>query len=120
MGDYNKQAPGDNPGYVYMARRGPYVKIGHTFSIGNRLRTINDVVTPKAARVYPVEVIWSLHCADQITTERALHQRFMQYHAGSGEWFLLPDEEVAWVMAQTEEAICVEYNPADFRRTDVW
>src|SRR5688572_8163489 len=115
MGIYNKQAPGDNPGYVYLLRRGPAYKIGHTHSIFWRLKTIKDVVTPYAVRQFPVEVLWTLQCADQVTTERALQQRFAQYHTGTGEWFYLPDAAVGWICQQTEASACEGYDPKRYR-----
>lgn len=119
MGIYNKQAPGDNPGYVYLLRRGPAYKIGHTSSIFWRLKTINDVVTPYAVRQFPVEVLWKLQCADQVTTERALQQRFARYHTGTGEWFYLPDDAAGWICEQTDEAaLCEGYDPKRYHRPD--
>ena len=117
MGSFNKQSPGDSPGFVYMARRGPFVKVGHTKLMVDRLRTIKDVSTPPAARQYPVEIIWSLECTDQVTTERALHQRLESYHV-SHEWFILPDGIVRWIGSQTEAGICEGYDPKRYRRTD--
>ncbi len=117
MGTNNKQAPGDNPGYVYLIRRGLFYKAGHAQSVYLRLKTIKDVVTPIEARMYPVEVIWSLYCSDKITTERALHQRLVGYHCGVGEWFILPVAIVEWVCGQTEAEICAKYDPKQYRRT---
>lgn len=118
MAKNNKQAPGDNPGFVYLIRRGPYYKVGHTNMMYWRLKTIDQAVTPSDARQYPVEEVWSIECADKITTERALHQRFAQYHAGFGEWFFLPTDVVNWLCRQTEASICEGYDSTRHHRPD--
>lgn len=118
MGELNNQAPGNNPGYVYLAKRGTVYKVGHTSSIFWRLKTIDQVVTPYEARQFPVEIVWSLKCADQITTERALQQRLAPYHTGVGEWFDLSNEVVEWICQQTEASACEGYEPKRYRRPD--
>lgn len=112
----NKQSPGDTPGYVYLMRRGPYFKIGQTSFVEGRLKEAKDMVQPTEAKEYPAEIVWSLKCADKITAERALHQRFQQYHCGVGEWFLLPPDAVEWVCSRDEAGLSEGYDPKTYKR----
>lgn len=118
MADINKQSPGDTPGYVYLMRRGHYFKIGHTYWVDVRLHEAKNMTTPTEAWVYPAEMVWSIKCADKITTERALLQRFAQYHCGVGEWFLLPCDAVEWICGRDEAGLCEGYDLTRYSRHD--
>lgn len=116
MANHKSQAPGDNPGFVYLVKRGPFYKIGQTCNIQNRMRIMPSDWAPEGAYKFPIELIWTLGCADKITTERALQQRHMEYYSGIGEWFELPDDVVEWICKQDESGLCVSYDPSVYRR----
>ena len=111
-----RQCPGDNPGFIYLLKRGPYYKIGQTYDLEKRLKVADGMTTPFKARQFPIELVWSIQCTDKITAERSLHQHYQQYHCGVGEWFLLPDEVVALICSQSEAEICATYDHASYRR----
>lgn len=98
--------------YVYLLRaeNGEY-KIGKSKDPEARAKYINY-----ASR--RVTLVWSLACEDATKTERAMHQRFSEYHI-THEWFDLPTEVVEWIKGQTEAALCAGYT--NWRgRPDTW
>lgn len=111
MNTRRNSAPGDNPGFVYLALRddGLY-KIGRSYDPPERIKFLQYYSGWRS------ELIWKLACADQVTTERALHMRFGSQHAGR-EWFVLSAIDVAWLIEQTEQTICEGYS-GDFARLD--
>lgn len=112
MGKYNKQAPGDTPGYVYLlhCENGLY-KVGRSAWPETRVTELRHQNGIRGT------LLWKLQCADMVTTERALHQRLAQYHANR-ELFDLPAVVVEWLCQQTEASACEGYDPSQFKRTD--
>lgn len=103
MGQVNRQKPGDNSGYVYLmlGEDGLY-KIGHSSWPQTRMNELRH-------NGWKASLVWQLLCVDQITTERSLHNRFRHLHVVS-ERFELSQEDVAWLVQQTEESICADYD----------
>jgi len=116
MANRRSQAPGNSPGYVYLIKRGPYYKIGHTYDVAARLKGMRNDRAPQESYPFPPILIWSLYCIDHITTERALQQHCAGCYIGIGEWYDLPSEMVSWICEQSEELICLNYRPATYRR----
>ena len=112
MGSLNKQTPGNIPGYVYLLHRdnGQY-KIGRSYCPEMRVKEL------KYQEGIQGELIWTLKCVDMVTTERAFHQRLVQYHVNR-EFFSLPDDIVDWVCQQTEASVCEGYDPQRYCRPD--
>lgn len=112
MAKQNKQAPGDNPGYIYLAQRddGLY-KIGHSQISETRIVELRRQCGWRSV------LIWKLACIDKITTERALHMRYEAQHDAQ-EWFNLSAADVEWLTQQTEASICEGYDPTTFIRLD--
>ena len=104
--------------YVYLMRDGEgRIKIGKSKDPQARAKYISYAYCR-------VELIWFLECKDATRTERAMHNRFRQYHI-THEWFGLPDDVIEWVKAQTEEALCEGYNggggrPGAWYTNDRW
>lgn len=59
---------------------------------------------------HKVTLFWQLECSDAVKTERALHAKFWRSRTG-GEYFTLTQDEIDWIMAQTEESICEGFDP---------
>lgn len=78
-------------GYVYLIRSGDFIKIGKSKNVDNRLTQIS----PKTPM--PVTLLHSIACEDMSQVEAALHRRFAHYRT-NGEWFLLPREELNWLL----------------------
>lgn len=100
------------PGFVYLGLRddGAY-KLGRSELPSERIYALR-------CQGHKVTLIWTLRCADMVTTERALQQRWARYYSGEGEWFLLPEDIVAWVCQQTEASACEGYDPSTYCRPD--
>lgn len=105
MGYSVTHTPGDSPGIVYLMRRGPYYKIGRTVNLKRRLQTVRIAITPTEARNFSIELVWTIECKDQFFAEKALHRRLDRYRADCGEWFLLPENEIAWICQQTTDVL---------------
>lgn len=120
MVNRKSQAPGDNPGFVYLIRRGIYYKVGHAVNLEARLKVMPGMTTPYKARQYPIELVWSLYCTDKITAERALQQRFAAQYSGIGEWYFLSDADVEWIISRSEREICADYDALSYTRPMRW
>lgn len=67
-------------GYVYFARMGTFVKIGHTLDVAARLKTIQTSC--------PGEVCLMRLVPGTVEIERGFHLRFEKYRT-KGEWFAI-------------------------------
>lgn len=78
-------------GYVYVLRSGDFIKIGKSKQVDQRVTQIS----PKTPM--PVTLLHSIACEDMSQVEAALHRRYAHYRT-NGEWFLLPQEELSWLL----------------------
>lgn len=84
-------------GFVYLLQGGNYYKIGHSKDVPTRLSQIS----PKLP--FPTQVIHTIKTDDMAELEKALHKRFKDKRT-NGEWFVLNDADVAWIMGGGREA----------------
>lgn len=78
-------------GHVYVLRSGDFIKIGKSKFVDQRVTQIS----PKTPM--PVTLLHSIACEDMSQVEAALHRRYAHYRT-NGEWFLLPQEELDWLL----------------------
>jgi hypothetical protein len=80
---------------IYLISGGPYCKIGRTYNLENRLRTI------QTTHPYPLTVAKVWQVSNGLEVERYLHQRFASFKM-HGEWFQLPVHEVEALISVKE------------------
>jgi hypothetical protein len=68
----------DHPGYVYFVQGGPFIKIGWSLLLQNRIAAL------QTGNPYKLELLGAI--PGSIDTEREIHERFKKYRA-QGEWF---------------------------------
>lgn len=91
-------------GYVYLLKSlDGYYKIGKSVEPAARIRSLG-VVLP-----FPIETEHFFSCDDYSEAEAALHRKYADFRL-KGEWFDLPDTEVAWVKSinRYEETVFVK------------
>lgn len=78
-------------GYVYVLRSGDFIKIGKSKNVDQRLTQIS----PKTPM--PVTLLHTIACDDMSWAEAQLHRHYAHYRT-NGEWFLLPQAELDWML----------------------
>ena len=84
--------PDNRQGFVYLlhGERTGFCKIGRTKSVTSRISTL-QIQLP-----WRLDLLHIIECADMVSIERDLHERFSNKRA-NGEWFLLDPEDIAWI-----------------------
>lgn len=91
-------------GYVYLLKSlDGYYKIGKSVEPAARIHNLG-VVLP-----FPIETEHYFSCDDYSEAETALHRKYADFRL-KGEWFNLPDAEVAWIKSvrRYEETVFVK------------
>lgn len=78
-------------GYVYILRSGDFIKIGKSKDVDQRVTQIS----PKTPM--PVTLLHTIACDDMSWAEAQLHRHYAHYRT-NGEWFLLPQEDLSWLL----------------------
>lgn len=78
-------------GYVYILRSGDFIKIGKSKDVDQRVTQIS----PKTPM--PVVLLHTIASDDMSWAEAALHRHYSHYRT-NGEWFLLPQSELDWLL----------------------
>lgn len=78
-------------GYVYFLRSGPYVKIGKTTNLDERIKTLR-IQLP-----FEVELVHAVECRDHHEVESSFHEMFKD-HRVNGEWFEMPNERFNYIL----------------------
>lgn len=78
--------------FVYVLRSDRYYKIGRTRNVESRIGTISLQMP------FPVELIKVFNTDDSIWLEKLFHV-FLNKTRMNGEWFLLSDADIEWLMA---------------------
>lgn len=79
-------------GYVYILRSGDFIKIGKSKVVDQRVTQIS----PKTPM--PVMLLHTISCDDMSWAEAQLHRYYARYRT-NGEWFLLPQEQIEWLLS---------------------
>lgn len=106
----HKEKERDRSGYVYLIgnRAHGFYKIGMSKNPAKRLNAIKGILPP-----FEVGLVWQSHVDDMVKEEKRLHNRFKRYRT-NGEWFQIPDEQIADLVPPLESAENPVMSPLPF------